>query len=474
MSQIVFRTALASLSLALLTTLGACNGGAGGSDASASAGVGSGGTGYASGTVTGFGSVVVDGVSIDDRSASVSVEIEPGKTADGDVSLGQRVEVETASDGVAKRIHVLPEVLGAVEAVEAGKLVVAGQGVYINTDASAGPVTVYAGGYASLADVQVGHLVEIHAIVKLDTGSGKPLLQATRIEKKASLAFVRVSSVVADLSTTAKTFKLGALTVDYSAASVVPAARQIANGQRVVVFGPSINNGTLAATLVRITEPKAQGVSAQLGGVVSNYNGAALTFEVNGVTINAKNAVIVPANRSISNGSYVRVKGSYGASGELQAAKVEIRRKGDDDLQFEVTLKGSVASYLSLASFSVRGVAVDASQARLENCGAGLVNEMYVDVQGNISNNGIVASKISCKLQEPAAAEVELRGSISSIDLLSRSFVLTTATRIVTVRWTDLTSFRNVLLSALLAGSTVKVEGYLQTSEVVIARKVGK
>ena len=258
--------------------------------------------------------------------------------------------------------------------------------------------------------------------------------------------------------------------MDYSNANVVPASRQIANGQRVVVFGSSISNGTLAATLVRIAEPKAQGVSAQVGGVVSNYNSAALTFEVNGVTINAKNAVIVPANRSIANGTYVRVKGSYAASGELVASQVQIRKKNDDDMLHEVSLKGSVANYTSLSSFTVRGVPVDAHSAALVGCGAGIQNEMYVEVEGNISATGILASKVTCK-SEPAAAELELRGSVGSLDLLNRTFVLTTSTRVVTVSWTDLTWFRGVLL-ATLTGRTVEVEGYLQSNGVLVARKI--
>ena len=111
MSQFAFRTTLAGVSLALLAALSACNGG-GGSDTTSTAGVGSGGTGYASGTVTGFGSVVVDGVTIDDRSASVDVEVSPGVSGDSDVLLGQRVEVETDKDGLAKHIHIMAEVMG--------------------------------------------------------------------------------------------------------------------------------------------------------------------------------------------------------------------------------------------------------------------------------------------------------------------------------------------------------------------------
>lgn len=472
MSQYVFRTTLAGISLAVFAALSGCNGG--GSDGgTTTAGVGSGGTGYANGTVTGFGSVVVDGVTIDDRSAKVDVEVSPGVTGDSDVLLGHHVEVETAKDGTATAIHVMAEVAGPVQSIDVAglKLVVAGQNVYVNTDANKGPVTVYSG-YNSLTDIAVGDLVEVHAAAKVDAATGKPQLQATRIEKKTVLSFVRVSSVVSGLSTLNRTFSLGTLNVDYSGASVVPASRQIADGQRVVVFGPSISNNVLAAKLVRIAEPKAQGVSAQVGGVVSKYDSLALTFEVNGVKVNAKNAVIVPAIRSIANDTYVRVKGTYADSGELVASQVEIRKSDDAGMTAQVSLKGSVADFVSLSSFSVRGVPVDASKAVLSGCGATLSNELFVEVEGNISKTGIVATKVSCKQQEPVAAEVELKGTISSVDLIARTFVITSHSRVTTVRWTDLTSFRSLAIAAL-SGSTVKVEGYLQNN-VVVARKISK
>lgn len=472
MSQYAFRTTLAGISLAVFAALGGCNGG--GSDGSSTtAGVGSGGTGYANGTVTGFGSVIVDGVTIDDRSAKVDVEVSPGEASDGDVALGQRVEVETAKDGTATAIHIMAAVAGPVQSVDVAglKLVVAGQTVYVNTDANKGPVTVYSG-YNSLADIAVNDLVEVHAAAKIDAATGKPQLQATRIEKKTALPFVRVSSVVSGLSTINRSFTLGTLNVDYSGANVVPASRQIAEGQRVVVFGTSINNNVLAAKLVRIAEPKAQGVAAQVGGVVGNYDSIVLTFEVNGVKVNAKNAIIVPANRSIGNDSYVRVKGTYADTGELVASQVEIRKSDDTGLTAQVSLKGSIADFVSLSSFSVRGVPVDASKAVLSGCGATLGNELFVEVEGNISKTGIVATKVSCKQQEPAAAEVEIKGSVSSVDLIARTFVITSQSRVTTVRWTDLTSFRSLAIAAL-SGSTVKVEGYLQNN-VLVARKISK
>lgn len=463
--------ALLALSLSAAVALQGCNGG--GSDSTASSsGVGSGGSGYSTGTVTGFGSVVVDGVHIDDRNATADAEVSGGGTEAADVKLGQRVEVETSQDGVAKAIHVMAEVIGLVQSVDTAgqKLVVAGQTVLINSDANKGPVTVY-DGYAALADIQLNDAVEVHGIPVADAATGAVQIQATRIEKKAALSFVRVSSKVSSLSTGSKTFMLGSLIVDYSTATIVPANRQLADGLRVVVFGPSVSGNTLLARYIRIAEPKAKGVAAEVGGVVSKFDSTALTFEVNGVKVNAKNAIIVPANRSIANDVYVRVKGTYADTGELVASQVEIRRKADVGFATEVSLNGSITDYASLSSFKVRGVPVDASSATLSNCPATLSNGLYVETEGNISKTGIVATKVSCK-DAPEAASIEVRGVASAVDLTALKFTLTSGGKTFDVQWNAQTRFGGVT-AATLNGAQVKVEGYLKAG-ILIAKKVGK
>ena len=100
--------------------------------------------------------------------------------------------------------------------------------------------------------------LRVHGIPVADT-AGAVQIQASRIEKKTALSFVRVSSKVSSLSAGSKTFMLGSLIVDYSTASIVPANRQLGRRVRVVVFGPSVSGNTLSARYIRIAEPKAKG-----------------------------------------------------------------------------------------------------------------------------------------------------------------------------------------------------------------------
>ncbi|MDZ7653100.1 MAG: hypothetical protein U5L03_11385 [Burkholderiaceae bacterium] len=116
---------------------------------------GSGGTGIATtvGSVTGFGSVIVDGDRWDDRSAIVDVENDPRQPAavvSGGTRLGQRLSIESRTEGQADRIRIEPLLIGRVESVSAAvgtpsTIRIAGQEVRINADPNRGPVTFFDG-----------------------------------------------------------------------------------------------------------------------------------------------------------------------------------------------------------------------------------------------------------------------------------------------------------------------------------------
>ena len=114
--------------LVIVTVLGltACGGGE-------IAGVGSGGTGIASvvdGTVSGVGSVFVDGTEYDDSSASVRRDDDvSGITSNADLRIGQRVRLELNSTGKVQTATVLPQLVVPVTQAQdaAGTLRVMGQ-----------------------------------------------------------------------------------------------------------------------------------------------------------------------------------------------------------------------------------------------------------------------------------------------------------------------------------------------------------
>ena len=103
--------ALVSLSLISAALIAACGGA-----------IGSGGTGAAppavsGGTVTGFGSVIIDGLRFDDRSVVTVAEPAPGSEVLAEARMGHRVEVEFDADGNTRALRVEASVVGQVTAV---------------------------------------------------------------------------------------------------------------------------------------------------------------------------------------------------------------------------------------------------------------------------------------------------------------------------------------------------------------------
>ena len=288
--RLQFRHETPGMLALLLTTalcLTACGGGAGGDTAT----VTSKSSQAAIGTVTGFGSVFVDGVELQDATASTQTENADGSYTNVALKLGQRVEVTHDGRGTASKVTVDAAVIGKISALDttAGTLTVAGQAVKVNSDAALGPVTTYGGGYTALGSAVVGDLVEVHGSPAYDTVAKVYVVTATRLEKQASISAVRVSGKVASLGSSS--FKINGLTVNFSGTTaLVPAGTTLANAQTVLVWGASgslVTTGgitSLTASRIRVasatnTTAPASG-TAQIAGVLSNYDAAAGSFEI--------------------------------------------------------------------------------------------------------------------------------------------------------------------------------------------------
>lgn len=435
-----------------------------------------------SGTITGFGSVIVDGVRIDNSAVVAGKEHDDGTVEAVELKLGQHVEVE--HDGLlsATKVRVSAEAEGAVTAVDllAGTVKVLGQVVSINTDATLGPVTLFQG-YATLVAVQVNDKVEVHALIKTDA-AGKVTLQATRIEKKTLIDTAdRVHGNIAELSTSAHTFKLGALLIDYTDAKLLPVTAALANGTEVHVsipLGSVVGSSAVKATVVKIRDHRAESNAkdSSLGGAIATLDVATKTLIVNGVKVDASVATFDQAGKTFADlkvNAYVVIKGSYGSDGILKASQLVLRGISRDKTS-EAELHGSIVNFVSAASFTVRGVSVDATGVVLDaaSCGtAKLANDLQVAVTGSMSASGQVkASAISCEKADNAHAVLSRQGTAGALNVTAKTFSLVTPKETVTVQWSASTFFRNVDAAAL-GGKSVEVEGSMSGS-VLIATKV--
>lgn len=384
----------AGLVAALIAAVAACGGG-GGSGGPAPSAAGTGKTAMeGSGTITGFGSVIVNGIRFDDSGATVQDEDGNPMSRDG-LRLGMTVEIKGTSDdttGQATEITVVSEVRGEVQAVDAA----AGTLTVLDVKVQASADTAYEG-VAGLADIQVGDVVEVYGIFDRATG----VLAATRIEKKDPAApfKLKAKGIVRNLNTGSKTFELGtgadAIVIDYSHADLKNLEKSgLADGVWVMVTSTQ----KPAAGVWAVDEVKGihfipPAATTVTEGLVSDYVSTS-SFKVNGFPVDASNARIAGHGEDLKNGARVIVVGKA-VDGVIQAKVVVVVRAKDRFDALDIELHGLITDFVSVSDFKLRGQAVDASGATFENgTSADLANGKRVEVHGQIDGAIVRATRV--------------------------------------------------------------------------------
>jgi len=435
--------------------------------------VGSGGTGapvsgLAVGTVTGFGSVIVDGVPYDDVDAAAVVEDAPGIDTRTEARLGHRVEIGLDEGGAVRTLRLDGAVRGRIARVTPASLqfVVLEQTVQVVQDPALGPVTSFGGGFTGFASLAPGDLVDVHGVVVPQGASA--VIQATRIDPIGLPAFVRVSGLVSSL--TPGTFRLGALTIDHRGGAVVPAGVPLQAGQAVTVLAPpsAFVDDTLAAAQVRIKAVPPEGGSVQVSGPIASLDVGARTFFVDRQRVDYGATDFAPPAGSPP--PYVRVRGPLAADGTLRATEVVVRDARGGGAQAE--LRGNIHDVDPAGrTFIVRNETVAYGQATPTGCPDPLADGLFVELTGRLSPTGVIADVLRCLRIEPPEGVHERRGTASQVSLAARTFRLTLDSgQDVTVAWNAATLFRDLPPEAL-DGQRLHVEG-VQAGQRLVARTV--
>ena len=445
------------------------------------------------GVVTGFGSVVVDENEIEDAKSSVVTENADGSYSNTVLQLGQRIKVDHDGKGAANKVTVDATVVGAISAVSPRELTVkvAGQVVSVNSDISKGPLTIWASGYNSIADLAVNDLTQIHGSLVYDNASKAYKVTATRIQKMAALTSLKVSGKITDINTTAKTFKLNELTVAYANAKVRPVVTNLANGMMVTAFAPasSLSGNTLSPEylkIIRVQDVASQDVEAQISGQLSMYDASSKAFEVHGMkVVFTDNTKITPTNADLNNSAYVIVSGSVNTESVIKASAIRVRQQSNSSDLAKVKLIGPISQFVDNTSFVVRGIPVDASFINMTKAcpNITLANEVPVEINAiqQANTQVVLATRMECTSSMPVLAMRTLTGTVGNVDINTHQFVMTKEGTpaggkpvLQQVLWNDKTTFMGLTPNDLTtSGMTLRVEGYMEAGGL-IARVVNK
>jgi hypothetical protein len=412
------------------------------------------------GTITGFGSVIIDGQRFDDSLAKVAFANSADTTAGtlGDLHTGMRVQGEL-KDGVLQNLVVNFALVGMVGAVDttAGTLTVFGQTIKTTTT---GQLPTVFEGFSVLSQLAAGDLVKVSGSVASD-GS----ITATRIERKAKdgTEVFRLSGAVQAVDTTAKTFTLvgnSSVTVSYADAKLLPTGAVIENGKLVSVVAtaaPATSGGksVLTASAIEVKARKlADSSDTTVGGPISDFKSLA-SLRIGDVVVDASSATLKEGTvaADVINGAQAQAHGTV----KDGAMKADWLRVFKNDTAIKALLIGQVTDYVSLANFTLRGTVVDASAAKFtKGTAADVAAGAWVQVTGQLTSAGVKATEVAVQ-PPPANTTQRLSGAITAVDANAKTFTLLGTT----VKWGDTTKVSpdGKALANMAAGVTVTVEG---------------
>jgi hypothetical protein len=436
---------LGALSLAALTStlLVACGGGGGGSSGGTNAN-----SATYSGTVTGLGSIVVNGVRFSTAGATTADGDNPESPFTKAFGLGTTVSVTGTVDtatgtGTATSIAVHGGARGLVSAVGSNTFTVAGQVVTVDSN------TVYEGSSSTfgLASLVAGtSYVEVYGVLDSATGN----LLATRVEQKTSTEVTAAGFAVKGQvkAVSGSTFDIALRSgvtahVTFDSSTVLPTGSTVAVGSdvRVILNGTdasSLANATGTAT-VNVTATKvvvrklkqSDGGQAKVQGAITVVS-AGSQWTIGDVTIDISQSPTVSDNLNlgtIATGTVVKVAGSF-ANGVLVAKAIEADSHERTQTGGGVKLYGAVTAVNSTDStFTVQGVTVKLDSTATPSQSLPAV-DTYVEVVARANASGVLIVRSLSTTQAGTAPRMfEVYGNApcasGSSDLAANTFNLT-------------------------------------------------
>lgn len=378
----------------------------------------------AKGQISAFGSVVVNGVRYDTANTQFNVNKTAGSQSD--LFVGQQVVVKGTNNGdgtgTASEVIFDADLEGPVSAINAAnnQFTVLGQTVIVSGE------TVFEGTtFASLAPDDV---VEVSGSLDADGA-----VRALSVEfKTVTPTEFEVEGVVTNLDTTAGTFTINNLTIDYNGAVLDPSNLELANGQFVEAEG-SVTGSTMTASEVELEDDDlgaTDGDDAELEGFVQSVESDA-RFTLANITVshgastefeNGTAADIVP-------NAEVEVEGSFGSDGVLQAEKIEFESQDEQELairiQAPVQSTDGTSSTLTVLGISIATSADtkfkderdDAQPFGLEQLGVG----DYVEVRAFIDGGVLKAGRVE---RDSSKQRVRLQSALDSSDMAANQLVI--------------------------------------------------
>lgn len=310
----------------------------------------------ATGTITGFGSVFVNGTEFQTTSAVIRKN---GQTvAQAQLAVGEVARIKgqkNAADGqgVAEEVDVDEAVAGPISAIDTTNNVVTvlAQMVKIN------------GGTSFSTDIQPADItgLKVGDTIRVDglTDSSGDIV-ATRIELGSSSSPLQVVGAVTNLNSMSHTFMINALNVDYSSANLSGfSSGAPSNGDMVEVQGMSFDTTTTTLTAQSVAremsdQEEAGGDDVEREGLITRF-ASATDFDVAGKPVTTTSSTMyrngTAANLALN--VKVEVEGMLNSSNVLVASTVTFEHNGAIELEAQASAVNATTGTVTLLGVQV-------------------------------------------------------------------------------------------------------------------------
>lgn len=237
------------------------------------------------------------------------------------------------------------------------------------------------------------------------------------------------------------------------------------NNNNIEISGFFDSNGDINATRVELKDINFDVNNiVEIKGTITALSGTTFTLGI--LTVDASTATLEDLPNGLANGLLVEVKGTLDVSmTNLFASEVKAEDNVIDDID-DFELEGIITDYVDDSNFKINGTSIDASNTTREPISLVLKNDIRIKAEGAVVNGVLIADKI-----ESEGGDLKVDARVTSVNVATNTFEVTpnptTLNQSITISVTsgtqledDVNNIEPFTLNDLQVNNFVEVRGF--------------
>lgn len=419
------------------------------------------------GTVSGFGSVIVNGIRFNTDNANIFDGNVPAD--ESRLDIGQVVMVtgdvdSVSATGIADAIVLTTELVGPVTSIDLGKqtLTILGHKVQLNDD------TLFDQDNTSISTLQIGDYLRVYGL-----RASKDIV-ASRLEQETDTLNIDVSGRVQALDRNLQRFEINNQPIDYSMVYIGgDPETALQDGLFVRVKATTLLEGVVLAEVIINESARfklAERTAVELEGVIDISHGSgAFTLSGYHVKFDAARTDIEGGSESdIVAGQRVEVEGTVNTEGAIFADEIKIKTASNAQIEGIVQSVDPVNNQLSMEGLTLNTTKttqyLDKSEAKIRKFSlSDVAVGDKVEIRGYLLADRFIVTQLR---REKPDNDIKIDGEVTA---LTREEIVVNG---IVVRISEDTKTDKDFWQEVAVGNHIKVEAMRDVSGNIIASRL--